>query len=234
MCTCFTERKKDIFIAMNFDNNGMPFSIKKDDRQFTVLVDGGRGKYPSFGINSNGTFINNLMVDSNGKGTYRRASKKVTHTSKLSGDVLSGVILPDELDDFLDRVEVVNGPDFSVHNMIVDEIGNVWIIEPGRGNIYSKASESPYYIMSNFSLCDYNKTGNLCGDGADRYKQVKSLLESNSTSMNVSCALQILEAVQQNSGKWITDFSMVYTQKENAVYYCSNREFNNIHKHSFQ
>jgi GNAT superfamily N-acetyltransferase len=35
-------------------------------------IQGGRGKYPSFGVNSAGVFINNLLVDSNGKGLYKR------------------------------------------------------------------------------------------------------------------------------------------------------------------
>jgi hypothetical protein len=104
---------------MNFDNNGMKFGIdRKDPKQFTVLVDGGRGKYPSFGVNSAGVFINNLLVDSNGRGLYKRASNKVTHTSKLAKDVLDGTIAQEDLSSYLERIEVVNGPDFSVHNMI--------------------------------------------------------------------------------------------------------------------
>lgn len=233
MCTSFTGRKDDVLIAMNFDNNGMPFNISaKDPKQFVVLVDGGGGKYPSFGVNSDGTFINNLIVDSNGKGLYKRASKKVTHTSKFAGDILAGTIPPDEINLYLENIEVVNGPDFSVHNMIVDKGGNVWVVEPGRGIIYSPANETPYFVMSNFSLCDFEKSGKLEGGGTDRYKAAQDLLDK-ADNLNVDTAFQILEAVKQSDGEWTTAFSMVYSRRENAVYYCFNGDFKNILKYSF-
>lgn len=63
MCTSFISRTQDIIIGMNFDNNGMNYSIKTNvPNQFTVFVDGGRGKCPSFGVDSNGVFFNNLVV----------------------------------------------------------------------------------------------------------------------------------------------------------------------------
>lgn len=233
MCTSFTERRNNVLVAMNFDNNGMPFNLNiKDQKKFVVLVDGGRGRYPSFGVNNDGTFINNLMVDSNGKGLYKRASKKVTHTSKLVGDVLDGIIPPDEISRYLENIEVVNGPDFSVHNMIVDRCGNVWVVEPGRGVIYSPVDETPYFVMSNFSLCDFKESGKLKGDGTDRYKTAKKLLDK-SNNLDVGTAFQVLEAVKQSKGEWTTSFSMVYSQKENAVYYCLNGDFKNISKHLF-
>lgn len=233
MCTSFVSRKNDVLIAMNFDNNGMPFRVNiKDPKQFVVLVDGGRGRYPSFGINSDGTFINNLCVDSNGKGLYKRASKKVTHTSKFSSDILAGIISPKQISGYLKSVEVVNGPDFSVHNMIVDNAGNVWIVEPGRGVIYSGADEEPHFIMTNFSLCDMQESEEPKGDGADRYKTAKKMLEKN-PNLDVNVAFEILEAVKQCDGEWITAFSMVYSQNERSVYYCLNKDISKISKYTF-
>jgi len=233
MCTSFISRQNDVLIAMNFDNNGLPFSIDiKDPKQFVVLVDGGRGSQPSFGVNSDGTFINNLMVASNGRGLYKRASKKVTHTSKLTKDILAGAIPADEIGEYLKNIELVNTPDLSVHNMIVDKDGNAWIVEPGRGIIYSPANETPYFLMSNFSLCDYEVSGNLEGDGADRYKTAKKLLDK-ADNLDVEAAFQVLQAVKQSDGEWTTAFSMVYSQKENAVYYCLDGDFENISKHVF-
>ncbi len=230
MCTSFVWRKDDVFVGMNFDNNGMPFSVgTKNPSQFIVSVDGGRGKTPSFGVNSDGIFINNLMVDSNGKGLYKRASKKVTHTSKLTGDILGRTILPDEINLYLESTEVVNDPNFSVHNMLADKEGNVWIVEPGRGIIHSTAEKSKFFVMSNFSLCDFGGEGTPEGDGADRYLVAEDMLQK-CNSMSVDSAFQILEAVRQSAGEWQTAFSMVYSQKENAVYYCYNGEFDGDEK----
>lgn len=233
MCTSFVERKNDIIIAMNFDNNGMPFHVKKDAKQFIVLVDTGKGKYPSFGVNCNGTFINNLLVNSNGKGTYKRASKKVTHTSKLTDDILNGIISSDEIGQYLSNIEVVNSPDSSVHNMIVDRCGNVWIVEPGRGVIYSQTDETPYFLMTNFSLCDFNENKCLSSDGRDRYEIARKHLDI-AKGLDVNSALQILDEVKQSTGEWMTKFSLVYSQKENAIYYCFDGDFKNIMKHQFE
>lgn len=232
MCTSFAVHKSSMLVAMNFDNNGMPYNISiKNPEQFVVLVDGGRGKYPSFGVNSNGTFINNLSVDSNGKGLYKRASKKVTHTSKFSDDIFSGRITPTDIDEYLANVEVVNTPDSSVHNMIVDRDGNVWIVEPGRGVIHSNVGETPF-VMTNFSLLDMESRGEVYGDGADRYETAKNMLAHNSI-LDVNAAFEILSATKQSSGEWTTAFSMVYSHAERTVYYCYNGDFTNILKHTF-
>jgi len=77
MCTSFVDRRDDLIVAMNFDNNGWDFVLNTNNSKlFIIDVDIGYGKYPSFGINSNGIFVNNLFVDSNGKGLYKRKKKQ--------------------------------------------------------------------------------------------------------------------------------------------------------------
>ena len=231
MCTSFTVRSKNILTAMNFDN-AMPFNIKKNSKQFAVFSDTGRGKRLSFGVNSEGTFINNLTVDSNGKGLYKRAGKNVTHTSKLTADIISETIPANEITSYLEKTEVVNVPDFSTHNMIADKNGNVWIVEPGRGIIYSPSDKSSYFLMTNFSLYDMKKTGKPQGEGIVRYRTAKMLLDKKNNP-DVDTAFKILNEVKQNGGCSPTVLSLVYSQKENTVYYCLNCNFDDIMKHSF-
>jgi len=69
---------------------------------------------------------------------------------------------------------------------------------------------------------NYNKNRLSEGSGIDRYKIGNELL-SKASSLNVSKAFDILEAVRQNGGDWQTVFSMVYSKKESKVYYCYNR-----------
>ncbi len=223
MCTSFVFRKTPTIIGMNFDNNGMRYSIdKKHPGWFVVNVDGGRGPYPSFGVDRSGRFFNNLVVDSNGKGLYRRPSNRVTHTSKLIADILNGVILAEQLQSYLEKVEVVNTPDWSCHNMICDSNANVWIIEPGRGNIFSPAGESPFYVMTNTSLVDvqHNPAANEC----KRHQSVVDQL-TKVNELSVDRAFEILEMASQTEGEWITAFSMVFSLQEHKVFYCHNRNF---------
>ena len=233
MCTSFVDRRKEVLVAMNFDNNGMQFEVNtKNPKQFIIYVKAGKINAPSFGINYDGTFINSLMVDSNGKGLYKRQNKNVMHTSKLVKDILDESISPKDLDGLLKSIEIVNMPDFSVHCMISDKTGNVWVVEPGRGNIHNKAKESKYFVMTNFSLCDYETNGKPIGAGIDRYNSAMKLLEKID-NINVEKAFKILESVQQNGNEWKTDFSFVYSQKEKTVYYCFDRKFNDILKYTF-
>jgi hypothetical protein len=86
--------------------------------------------------------------------------------------------------------------------------------------------------MSNFSLCDYKETGLLVGSGTDRYETAERMLHE-SDDLDVDGAFKILEAVMQRDCEWNTAFSMVYSQRERAVYYCYNGDFEKILQYSF-
>jgi len=232
MCTSFISRKNDTIIGMNFDNNGMKYSIEeKHEGWFVVMVDGGSGKHPSFGVDQNGRFFNNLIVNSNGKGLYRRPSSKVTYTTKLFTGILDGIIVPEHLQEYLEKVEVVNVPDWSCHNMICDSAANVWIIEPGRGNIHSPANESSFFVMTNFSLVDMgiNKSKIDC----ERYETAVRML-TKADEINIDSAFEILQEVSQKEGEWMTEFSMVFSKNKGKLYYCQNRNFENRYEYDFK
>jgi hypothetical protein len=214
---------------MNFDNNGMIFDVNiKNPQIFMICIkDKNNGRwYPSFGVNSNGIFINSLLVNSNGKGLYRR-SKNVVNAVKLVQNILTENIGGmTDLSKYLESIEIVNVPNISVHCMISDKYGNTYVIEPGRGNIYNRFDESPYFVMTNFSLID--DKDNDC----KRYAETEKLLKKEK-KLDVNGALRILEKVKQD-GEWRTEFSMVYSQKENKVYYCYNSNFKEILEYKFK
>jgi hypothetical protein len=231
VCTSFIHRGEDTIIGMNFDNNGMKYTIDtKNPKWFTVIVDGERGKYPSFGVDSCGRFFNSLIVNSNGKGLYKRPSKKVTHTTKLLMDILNEVIHPEDLDEYLSNIEVVNTPDWSCHNMICDNNANVWVVEPGRGNIKNSANSSPFYVMTNFSLWDYLNENAECD--CIRFKTASSLL-ANARQLNIETAFNVLDSASQQNGEWTTAFSMVYSKNSSTVYYCFNGNFSERFEYKF-
>ncbi|MDR2716564.1 MAG: hypothetical protein LBB89_00665 [Treponema sp.] len=163
---------------MNFDNNGMPFELNMENHKiFAIDTKTIKGKTPSFGINNQGTFVNNLFVDSNGNGLYKRINKNRTLNVYLIKNLLEGEISINELDKYLDTMEVVNAPNFSTHNLVVDKNGNIYVIEPGRGNIKNKKQESLYFVMTNFSLIDYNDGKKYNDNGFDRYDKVNTELK---------------------------------------------------------
>ena len=224
MCTSFVYRKEALIIGMNFDNNGMKFSLKTGPGSFVVYVDSGRGFFPSFGIAPGGLFFNNLMMDPNGLGQYKRPSKMRTHTSKFIADILDGRIAPQEIDGYIHAVEFTNVPDFSLHSLLCNENGDIYVIEPGHGILTSLCSDSPYFVMTNFSLLDYQAAGISTGTGFDRFTTANNMLKDHS-SLSVDDAFSVLESAKQNGPEWTTAFSMVFSQKENCIYYCYGCNF---------
>jgi len=199
MCTSFLDRRNDIIIAMNFDNNGWVFELNTSKPDiFAIDVDIGNGKCPSFGINSQGIFVNNLFVDSNGKGLYKRKNKTRTLTAYLVENILKGNIPIDELDNYLNTMEIVNSPNQSTHNMVIDAKGNIWVIEPGRGNIKNTKENSQYFIMTNFSIIDFNAGKEYTNNGIDRYNEANNMLNKNK-KLTVKDAFNILEKVKLSS-----------------------------------
>lgn len=230
MCTSFIKKTEDNWlIGMNFDNNGMRYTVntrKKD--WFIVYVNTGKIYTPSFGIHKSGVFFNNLCVNSNGKGVYRRSSD-VTHTAKFLSGIIDGKIDVESLDGYLSQTEIVNVPDWSTHNMICTEYGNVWIIEPGRGNRYKELGNGKFQIMTNDAILDAHEEDNI---SCDRYKKVKEVL-NQSVKFDVSKAFELLNDVKQNGPDWITDFSLVFDKKVNVVYYVEHQDFTYMKEYVF-
>jgi hypothetical protein len=136
-----------------------------------------------------------------------------------------------DFENYLEAMEIVNAPGLSTHNFIVDNKGNLFVVEPGRGNIKNGVKESPFFVMTNFSLIDFNVGKKYTDDGIDRYNEANKLLKKKN-KINVKDAFSILEKVKQ-IGEWKTDFSMVYSKKSKTVYYCYNSKFNEILEYKF-
>ena len=137
----------------------------------------------------------------------------------------------DNFDNYLKSMEIVNAPGLNTHNFIVDNKGNLFIIEPVRGNIKYGAKESPYFVMTNFSFIDFGAGKKYMDNGIDRYNKANKLLKK-SKKINIKDAFNILEKVKQ-TGEWKTDFSMVYSKNSKTVYYCYNSKFNEILEYKF-
>ncbi len=220
MCTSYIKKTEDnYFIGMNFDNNGMKYSIntKKKD-WFIVYVDTGKIKAPSFGIHKSGVFFNNLCVDSNGKGDYIRISG-VMHTAKFLMGIVDEKIDVENLEEFLKQTEIVNVPDWSTHNMICTEQGNAWIIEPGRGNRYFELGKGEFQIMTNDSILEKKDDQNV---SCQRFQKVREVLEQEE-EFDVTKAFEVLDDVKQQEGDWITEFSLVFDKNARTVFYVENQ-----------
>jgi hypothetical protein len=236
MCTSFVYRKEKILIGMNFDNDGKDFKMSVEQgNDFLVSVKVANIFFPSFGINKNGIFVNDLMMDSNGTGKYKRQNDKRWVTTSLIKYVMGAGISFEDVKNVLQRVEMVNAPNSSTHNLIVDRQGNTCIVEPGRRNIIAGPRDSDWYIMTNFPLSDYDEIvpSNVSGSGSDRYLKTLEGMRRLRGQMTIEQGFEILKSVQQNGPEWTTELSLMYDGAKQELYYCLDRNYDLVMKYDF-
>lgn len=236
MCTCFVYRKSTTLIGMNFDNDGKNFKISSSPKHgFLVSVKIGKAYFPSFGINANGIFVNDMMVDSNGAGQYKRQTDKRWVTTSLIRFIMDNDVSFEDVKTTLQSIQIVNAPRSSTHNLIVDCDGNISVVEPGRRNIFTEADDSDWYIITNFPLSDYDTLvpSNVSGSGADRYLKTFELLTTMSDPMTVEQGFDVLKNVAQHGSDWITELSLIYDATNHELFYSLDRNFDVITKYEF-
>ena len=237
VCTSFVYRKENVLIGMNFDNDGKEFKISTNlGHDFLVSVKVNRKYFPSIGINQKGVFVNDSLVDSNGEGKYKRQNDKRWVTTSLIRYSMGSDVELDNVKEVLRKVEVVNSPNASTHNLIVDPEGNTCVVEPGRKIIFSGVKDSEYCVVTNFPLSDYEETTPVAvsGSGSDRYQKVLEKLAKFNYSMTVEQGFQILESVKQDGPEWTTQLSMIYDGLNRKLFYCLDQKFDEIIEYDFQ
>lgn len=157
----------------------------------------------------------------------------------LIDDYISGKCCFDDLIKTANEREIVRLPkgsidisDLAFHSLIADGKGNIMILEPGNGHSIIKEK---YAVLTNFSMLEL--PADFSQDkfkyyGKDRYDIAMGLLRESNDNFSVEDGLKILKSVKQE-GNWATRVSFVYSNNENAVYYCLEGNFEHINRHQF-
>ena len=234
MCTSFVVHSQKTFIGMNFDNKNPVKIMLKDNNQFLALVNENGQFLPSFGCNSNGTFMNTLMVDSSDQGEYRRG-KNVIHIMRLLEEILGEKIQFDLLNNILNDKQIVNVPNYSVHSMIAGKNKKAYIVEPGRSNIDISLLNTSFLVLTCFPLSEYIDTSytEVEGLGAERYKKAYEMILKNEEIFSVETCFSILKETKQENGEYPTQFSMVLIPEDNVIYFAINGDFTKVFEFSF-
>ncbi|MBN2543304.1 hypothetical protein JXI42_10605 [bacterium] len=236
MCTSFVYREKNILIGMNLDNDGKEYQISSYmGNDFLVSIKMKGRYFPSFGISRAGTFVNDLMVDSNGEGQYKRQSEKRWISNTLVQRILGDQIPFDALMPLLEEKEIVNNPGLSTHNMIANIDGTVIIVEPGRKNILSGPKDSSYYIMTNFPLSGYDGIlpQHVSGSGSDRYLETYKNLSQIHNELSPKEGFDILKKAQQTGPEWTTELSLIYNPVLRQLYFTFDCDYETVFEFEF-
>ncbi len=261
MCTAFVRYGDDYVCGFNMDisSEAMDWQLLMDEAQFAVTLrmngkaaagvpegiavprtytDFEQGMLRLHGVNRYGRFANQLNNMRFAKAPFEIGENCVP-LYHLADAFIRGKYTLREVEELAREKKVVNLPqgavgipDMGMHSLMSDAEGHILVVEPGNG---CAVLSGPYAAMSNFAVLE------LPGDftpenfgyyGKDRYDTALSILRESDESFSAQDGLKLLEAVQQ-TGRWGTRISFVYSGNENAVYYALEHDFANVKKHCF-
>lgn len=224
MCTSIISNKKKTIVGWNLDILNMEHRVTVSDiGVFIEINDAKEGWLPLFGANSRGDFVGMPTCwpfdeRSNPTGDGR-------NVILLDIDLLLQKKTLQEIKEIAENEMVFSVPGVTFMSALSDKEGNVLQIIPGQGNLYFEKPD--YQVLTNFS--PFKKEAELHPwMGLDRYHIARKMLEEAADDFDVSECFQVLKAVSQEICPTVV--SMVFDVSENIVYWCEDRQWNQIQK----
>lgn len=222
MCTSIVVNRKKTIVGWNLDLLNMEYRVRPaEEGVYIEINDSAEGWMPLFGANARGDFVGMPTC-----WPYDRRSdpkEEGNHVIMLDIDFLLQKKTLDEV-----KEAAQNGPVFSVQGVtfmsaLSDAEGNVLHIIPGQGCLYYEKPD--YKIMTNFS--PFKQDSELHPwMGWDRYHKAEEMIQETPYNFDVQDCFRILRAVSQEVCPTVV--SMVYDVGERTVYWCENRNYEDI------
>ena len=222
MCTSIAVNKKKTVIGWNLDLLDMEYRVRPAaDGVFIEINDKTEGWMPLFGANARGDFVGmptcwpfDARSDPSGDGES---------IILLDIDLLLQRKTLREIRELADTRAVFSVPGLTFMGALSDAEGNVLHIVPGQGSRYYERPD--HAVLTNFSPFkgDAEKHPWM---GLDRYRKAEALLQNASDDFDVRDCFAVLRAVSQEVCPTVV--SMVFDVDERTVYWCENRDWDNI------
>lgn len=228
MCTSFVRNGKKTMVGFNLDLLGMKHLINADSKHvFIEIWDDGNGWLPLFGVNDRGDFVGMPTCWPYDARSERTCPEQI---SVLTADI--DLLLQkrsfEEIRVLAESGAICSLPECTFQMQISDRFGNVLRHTPGQGCEY--LAKPKYSVMTNFSPWK-ERHDEHPWSGADRYDTAVRLLDESGDDFDVDDGFEVLKAVSQQVCPTVV--SIVYDAKENAAYWCENRQWHNISKQQF-
>ena len=133
-----------------------------------------------------------------------------------------------EIREIAEKEMICSVPGVTFMSALSDISGNMLQIIPGQGTRYLKKPQ--YQVLTNFSPFKMEAEHHPWM-GLDRYYTANKMLEEASDDFAVRDCFEILKAVSQEVCPTVV--SMVFDVTEMTVYWCENRQWNQIKKKQF-
>lgn len=228
MCTSIVVNKKKTIVGWNLDIRDSEIRVRPTDDGVFIEVDNQKvGWMPLFGANRRGDFVG--MPTCWPPDERSNPVGNETNIIMLDIDLLLMKKTFREVHDFVQNNKVCSVPGLTFMSALSDSDGNVLHIVPGQGFEYYQKPE--YKIMANFSPLQKNPPQHPWM-GKDRYQKAEEMLRTAKDDFDVADCFAVLEAVAQT--EFPTRVSMVFDVAERTVFWCCDRDFNNIENKRFK
>ena len=227
MCTSIISNRKKTIVGWNLDILNMEHRVTVSDiGVFIEINDETEGWLPLFGANSRGDFVGMPTCWPFDERSNPACDGR--NVIMLDIDLLLQKKTLQEINDIAEHESIYSVPGVTFMSSLSDRNGNVLQIIPGQGKLYFEKPE--YQLLTNFS--PFKMDAELHPwMGLDRYQTAGRMLEEASDYFDVSDCFEILKAVSQEVCPTVV--SMVFDVTEMTVYWCENRQWNQIQKNQF-
>lgn len=223
MCTSVVINRRKTIVGFNLDILNMEHRVRATDSGVYIEInDAVEGWMPLFGANSRGDFVampTCWPFDQRSNPT----SDKCLNIINLNIDFLLQKKTFEEVKNIVKKETICSIPGVTFMSALSNKNGDVLHIVPGQGvEFYEKPK---YKIMTNFSPYKRDKEQHPWM-GWDRYKKAEEMLENAKDDFDVKDCFDVLKEVSQTVCPTVV--SMVFDINEKTVYWCENRNYEDI------
>lgn len=227
MCTSFVINKDRTIVGWNLDILGMEYRVRPSNEGVYIEIwDEKEGWLPLFGANSRGDFVGMPTCwPYDGRSDPGAGSINIIN---LDIDLLLQKKTLQEIRAIAETETVSSMPGVTYMGALSDSSGNVLHIIPGQGSRYYEKPE--YALMTNFSPFKMDAETHPWM-GWDRYHTAEAMLEEMPDTIRIEDCFAILRNVSQEVCPTVV--SMVFDLGDMTVYWCENRDWENMFSHAF-
>jgi hypothetical protein len=236
-CTSFAVYSEKTVYGMNFD-------YTTDVRLMFAVSTGLQGSIFQFrpygygdmaGMNMNGMFSASQGLIPAGKPPAVRKKNQIS-TWMFHQLVLSRFEKAAQVEQFLQKRQVVQSIGTSMHNLVADEYGQAMVVEPGENSNRVSKIEKRHIVLSSFPYHQLQGKSNdeAEGDGADRFKIAHQYIRSNIAGFDIDKGMEVLKLARNKSDTYQTRCSMVFDPQKGEIFISLEANFDRVWKVSLK
>ena len=222
MCTSIVVNRKKTIVGWNLDILDMQYRVRPTDKGVYIEInDEKEGWLPLFGANSIGDFVG--MPTCWPYDDRSDPTPDAENVIMLDIDLLLEKKTLQQIRKIAEEKKICSVSGLTFMSALSDHEGNVLHIVPGQGSLYYEKPD--HKILTNFSPFKQNSQYHSWM-GWDRYGIAEEMISKTSEDFDVKGCFEVLKAVSQEVCPTVV--SMVYDVGERTVYWCENREWNDV------